>query len=176
MAPMISHTKRRTDPMRIWPSAGTSYLKYRRITQMIPRLWLEPMAPHDAREGDAGSDYYSSDGTGQYPNDDHVRDDVSGAVCFRPQVIGDPAAQLQVRGQSDEYAPGPPVTQPAEALSLPGTPADTGFRSGREGVGWHAQRATISCRAASIPGAYRLVLRVVGVDPGTGRQGVGAGE
>jgi len=103
------------------------------------RLRLKPTAPHDAREGDAGGDYHSTDGTAQYPADDYVNDDVADAVCLRPEVIDDPAAQLHVRGESDEYAPGPPVTQSPEALSLPGASADTGFRSGREGVGWHTQ-------------------------------------
>jgi hypothetical protein len=143
---------------------------------MIPRLRLKPAAPHDAREGDTGGNYHSTDGTAQYPADEYVRDNVSDAVCLRPEVIDDPAAQLHVRGESDEYAPGPPVTQSPEALSLPGASADTGFRSGREGVGWHVPGLTISFGAASIPGAQRLALRVVGVDPGTGRQGVGAGE
>jgi len=77
--------------MRIWPSAGTSYLNYRRIGQMIPRLGLKPTPPHDVRENDAGSDYHSSDGA-EYPADDYVRDDVADAVCLRPEVIGDRAA------------------------------------------------------------------------------------
>ena len=94
----------------------------------------------------------SSDSTAQYPANDYARDDVSDAVCLRPQVTDDPAAQLQAHDDHDEFAPGPPVTQPPKALPPTVPSAGTGFRSGREGVGWHVSGDTIASGAASRSG------------------------
>ena len=58
-----------------------------------PHLWPEPAAPYDTREHDGDSNQYSSDSTTQDHANDYVRDDVSDAVCLRPEVTDDPAAQ-----------------------------------------------------------------------------------
>ena len=76
----------------------------------------------------------SSDSTAQYPANDYARDDVSDAVCLRPQVTDDPAAQLQAHDDHDEFAPGPPVTQPPEVLPAAGASSVSGLRSVQEGV------------------------------------------
>lgn len=49
-------------------------------------------ASHNIREDEA-NDQHSSDGTNQDHSNDYVRDDVSDAVCFGPEVTDDPAAQ-----------------------------------------------------------------------------------
>jgi hypothetical protein len=59
-----------------------------------------------------------------------VRDDVSDAVCLRPEVTDDPAAQLQGHDDREPWTPDPPVTQPPTALSRSGASASTG-RSAR---------------------------------------------
>jgi hypothetical protein len=113
---------------------------------------LKPAVPHDAREDDGDNDQCSSDSATQYHANDYVRDDVSRAVCLRPEVTDDPTAQLQAHADREECAPGPPVTQPSAALSPADASADTGFRSGREGVGWHAPGGTSCSGAASRSG------------------------
>jgi hypothetical protein len=99
-----------------------------------PHFWLRTAVSHDTREDD-GDDQHSSDSTTQYPANDYVRDDVSDAVCLRPEVADHPAAQLEGHDDREAYAPSPPVTQPPTAISPTGASAGTGFRSGREGVG-----------------------------------------
>ena len=58
-----------------------------------PHLWPKPAAPHDTREHDDDNDQHSSDCTTQDHANDYVRDDVPDAVCLRPEVTDDPAAQ-----------------------------------------------------------------------------------
>jgi hypothetical protein len=58
-----------------------------------PHLWPKPAAPHDSREHDDDNGQHSSDSTTQDHANDYVRDDVSDAVCLRPEVIDDPVAQ-----------------------------------------------------------------------------------
>ena len=115
-------------------------------------LWLKPAAPHGTREHDDDNAQHSSDSATQDHANDYVREDVSDAVCVRPEVIDNPAAQRQSHEDREEYAPGPPVTQPAAGLSSECPPPDTGFLSGREGVGWHAPERAISSGAASRSG------------------------
>jgi hypothetical protein len=108
-------------------------------------------ASHDIREDEA-NDQYSSNGTNQDHSNDYVRDDVSDAVRLRPEVTDDPAAQRHGHDDHDESAPSPPITQPAARLSPAGPPTDTGFPSGRKGVGWHAPQRASSPGAASMNG------------------------
>ena len=128
-----------------------------------PHLWLKPAVSHDTREDDGDNDQRSDD-TAQHPANGYVRDDVSDAVCLRPEVTDDPAAQLQGHDDREPYAPGPPVTQPPTALSPASASAGTGFRSGREGVGRHAAGSTMSSGAGSrsaiafLPGQAELPL------------------
>jgi hypothetical protein len=107
-----------------------------------PRLGLYPAVSHDTRDDD-GEDQRCPDNNTQHNVNCYVRGKVSDAVRPRPEVTGDPAAQLNGRGERDEYAPGPPVAQPPTGLPatlLPTVaPTATGLRTRRERMRWHAR-------------------------------------
>ena len=117
--------------------------------------------PHDTREAYDGNAQHSSDNTTQYAADNYLRDEVARAVCLRPEAAGHPAAQLEEQleeqAEGKEYAPGPPVAQPPEALlaagASGGASADSGLRSVREGVRWHA--SGLASRPGSVKAHYR---------------------
>ncbi len=58
-----------------------------------PHLWPKPAAPHGTREHDDDNGQHSCDSTTQDHANDYVRDEVPDAVCLRPEVTDDPAAQ-----------------------------------------------------------------------------------